>query len=177
MINIILRHLYIYAACFFKLNLYHIVGLDEQTSEFLFWLCLHWLVIWDKSLNFPACLFFMYKIGITPLLLTPSHGTEMRAMFITLFEKNVLFYQTSRYYTYISRLIMGRCVEVVTDSNVGLLSGRDRDFELPEYGKAERTPGHLVSPVDIWMYLSRPQSGYIKGISSIIYRLGRPLWP
>lgn len=74
-------------SCCFKLNLYHIMGLDEQTSEFLFWLCPHWLVIWEKSLNFPACLFCMYKTGIKPLLLIPLHRIEVSAMFVTLFEK------------------------------------------------------------------------------------------
>lgn len=44
---------------------------------------------------------------------------------------------------------MGHCIGLATNSDIGLLSGRDRDFELPEYRKAERMCSDLVSPVNI----------------------------
>lgn len=72
------------------------------------------------------------------------------------------------YYIDISLFIIHHCVGPVTKSDIGPLSGRYKDSELPEDKKAGRIHSNLVSPVNIWTYLRRSQAGYLKEISCLM---------
>lgn len=48
---------------------------------------------------------------------------------------------------------MDQCMGPVTESDIGPLSSRYRDSELPEDRKTERMNGNLVSPVNTFGHI------------------------